>query len=134
MKRLVLFAMALAFSGAALATAAGAPRISVDPRSFDFGRVRPGRDLWKEFRVANGGSAVLSIESVSTSCQCTTAPIADADRNVAPGKSISLRVRLVTPEEAGPVRQSVRIRSNDPERRDVEIEIRARVVRGAGGR
>jgi hypothetical protein len=117
--------------GLFLAGAAGAeekkpaPRIRVEPESFDFGNALPGRTLRKEFTVKNSGDAVLELQNVSTTCGCTAA-IAGESR-IAPGRSTPLRVTLETRAYSGKVERRVLVRSNDPETPLLEVKVSATV-------
>ena len=62
---------------------AAAPRIRVEPESFDFGKAQPGKTLRKDFTIRNFGDAALVIEGVSTTCGCTAA--LSAQSRVEPG-------------------------------------------------
>ncbi len=106
-----------------------APRIVVEPKHFDFGRVLPGKTLHKDFQVRNFGSRDLEIQGVSTSCGCTAA--LTESRRLAPGRSSVLSVSLSTREDHGRVRRSVLIRSNDPRTPVLEISLEADVAPGS---
>lgn len=123
--------------GAALLLLAGAaeaeekkpaPRIRVEPGSFDFGNALPGKTLRKEFAVRNFGDAALLIESVSTTCGCTAA-LPEVLR-IEPGGSTPLRVTFETRRYEGKVERRVLIRSNDPDSPLLEVRVSATV--GAG--
>jgi hypothetical protein len=121
----------VALAGAARADAppspaAAAPRIVIEPVTFDFGTLRPGGTVEKEFVVRNHGRAELAIESLVTSCGCTAA-LTDS-RTVKPGASTALRIRLVAPDAPGPLRKSVLVKSNDPARPTFEVQIEALVT------
>ena len=117
-----------------LAGAAGAeekrpaPRIRVDPKSFDFGSALPGKTLRKEFTIRNFGDAALLIESVSTTCGCTAA--LPEERRVEPGGSTPLRVTFETRRFSGKVERRVIVRSNDPETPLLEVRVSATVGEG----
>ena len=118
MRRVFLaVALAAAALGAGPALAADddakAPRIRVEPESFDFGRALPGKTLRKDFRISNFGDAPLTIDGVSTTCGCTAALAAES--RVEPGGSTVLRVTLQTRRDFGRVEREVLVRSNDPE-------------------
>lgn len=102
------------------------PRIRVDPTIFDFGKVRPGKALRREFRVRNLGDEPLVIERISRSCRCTSAETDASTLEV--GASTPLRVGLETPRTPGPVEETVLIRSNDPKTPLLEIRLQATVV------
>jgi hypothetical protein len=109
-----------------------APRIVVEPTSFDFGAVKAARVVQKEFLVRNHGRALLLIESVTSSCGCTAA--LTESKTVKPGGSTPLRVTLTAPAEQGRLLKSVLIKSNDPARPSVEVKVEALVVGRSGNR
>jgi hypothetical protein len=104
------------------------PRITAVPDAFDFGDVLPGKVLAKEVVVRNHGDADLVLSKVDTTCNCTIAGTYASV--IPPGGGTTLRVALTTPEIAGPTMQSVRITSNDPEQRELIIDVKATVVGG----
>jgi hypothetical protein len=121
---------AFALAAAALTTLAGAeppkaPRIRVEPESFDFGRALPGKTLRKDFRIRNFGDAPLAIEGVSTTCGCTAALAAES--RVEPGGATALRVTLRTRRDFGRVEREVLVRSNDPKAPLVKVRVTATV-------
>jgi hypothetical protein len=107
-------------------TAAGGPRLAVEPESFDFGEARAQRTLSKEFRLVNFGDAELEVVRISTSCGCTV--VETGSRSIAAGESTRLRVELQTRDDRGLVVRSVLIETNDSERPRVTLELRATVV------
>jgi hypothetical protein len=102
-----------------------APRIRVEPESFDFGRALPGKVLRKEFTVRNFGDAPLVLERVSTTCGCTAA--LSAEDRVAPGGATLLRVTFETRSYAGRVERQVLVRSNDPKTPLLTVKVSATV-------
>ena len=127
MRRLLaLVGLCVALGGTNLAEEAHGPRIRVDPATFDFGRVRPGRSLRKEFRLRNLGDQPLVIERISRSCRCTSAETKES--TLEPSASTSLRIGLETPDFAGRVEERVLLRSNDPDTPLLEIRLLATVV------
>jgi hypothetical protein len=119
-------ALALLLAATLSAEEARGPRIRVEPESFDFGRVLPGRTLRKEFRLRNLGDATLLIEGISKSCGCTEANTEAS--TLAPGGATPLLVQLTTPRAAGEVEERVLLRSNDRETPLLEIRLEATVV------
>jgi hypothetical protein len=110
---------------------APAPKISVEPASFDFGKALPGKTLEKQFSIRNFGDADLVIEQVTTTCGCTAALLDEQHRQLKPGQSGQLRVRLQTREYSGRLVRSVMVRSNDPARKLLEIKVEANVQAGS---
>ena len=106
--------------------ASPAPRIVVQPASFEFGTVKAGKAVEKEFLIHNHGRADLVIESVVSSCGCTAA-LTDS-KTVKPGGSTPLRVTLTAPEESGRLQKSVLLKSNDPAHPTVEVKIEATIA------
>ena len=107
------------------------PRISVEPATFDFGRVLQQRTLQKEFKVRNFGGADLLIEGVSTTCGCTTTDSAGQpilNKVLKPGGSMPMTVKLETRTAEGKLSRSVLIRSNDPAKPMLELKVEATVV------
>jgi len=103
---------------------AAAPRIVVEPTSFDFGNVKVGKQVQKEFLIRNHGAGELVIDVVSD-CNCTGA-LPDSNR-VKPGGRTPLRVTF-TAEAPGRIRKSVIVKSNDPAKPSVEVKIEATAV------
>ena len=122
----VLVAFALVLAATAIAEESRGPRIRVEPESFDFGKVLPGRTLRKEFRLRNLGDDALVIERISRSCGCTAASIEVTA--LPPGESTPLRITVETRDASGTVEHEVLVRSNDPETPTLEIGLRATVV------
>jgi hypothetical protein len=105
---------------------APAPRIVVEPMSFEFGTVRAGRAVQKEFLVRNHGRVDLVIHKIVSSCGCTAA-LTDS-QTVKPGGSTPLRVTFTAPDEPGRLQKSVLLQTNDPVRPTLELKIEATVA------
>jgi hypothetical protein len=123
-RRALLVAVGL-LAATAAAEDAAAPRIRVEPESFDFGNALPGKTLRKDFTVRNFGDVALVIEGVSTTCGCTAA--LPEERRVEPGGSTLLRVTFETRRYSGRVERRVIVRSNDPKRPVAEVRVSATV-------
>jgi hypothetical protein len=125
---LVVGVLLLTLGSAACTGANAAPGITVAPASHDFGLVGPDT-VTTVFTVRNAGDGPLQIESVSTSCGCTTAEM--STQTVAPGESASLTVTFDPQAHAGAVGQFVRfvyLRTNDPVTPEIELKISAEVA------
>jgi len=105
------------------------PRIAVEPASFDFGESVPQGTLNKEFSIRNDGSQNLVIEKVVTDCGCTAAFLDPQEKLLKPGGTATLRVTLRTGVAPGAVVKRVLIHSNDPARRLIAVQLKAKVVR-----
>ena len=106
-----------------------APRIAVEPPSFDFGKVLPEKAVSRAFAIRNFGKQDLIVDSVTTSCGCTvTDPPPPVKMVLKPGANQPLKVTLTTPANAGPISKSVLVHSNDPDHASFEIKLLATVV------
>jgi hypothetical protein len=105
---------------------APAPRIVVEPASFDFGTLRPARVVQKEFMLLNHGRADLLVDSIVSSCGCTAAKL--ETQVLKPGESTPLRIILTAPDEPGRLQKSVLVKSNDPAQPTLVVKILAVVV------
>ncbi|MBM4466614.1 MAG: DUF1573 domain-containing protein [Chloroflexi bacterium] len=109
---------------------AQAGRIKITPASWDFGEIPPTAKVSHTFTVTNVGQGPLDITGVSTSCGCTTAEV-DRTR-LKPGEQTTLRVTFDPQAHGGSTGRFLRlvyVRSNDPERPEVQIEIHVTVSR-----
>jgi len=107
------------------------PRIEIVPSSYDFG-VIPYRAVEVSFTVRNTGGSPLKIEGVSTSCGCTRAEVKKEE--LLPGEETELLVtfdpNLMEERLTGRIYRVVYVKSNDPERPEVEVEIWATLEEG----
>jgi uncharacterized protein DUF1573 len=131
-RALVLVALALVptllrADAPAASPSPAAPRIVVEPASFDFGTIKPGGVVQREFVLRNIGRADLVIEEIVSSCNCT-AILEETPQTLKPGARTPMRVRLTAPAEAGKLQKSVLIKSNDPAQRTFEVKVEALVA------
>ncbi|NOZ83183.1 MAG: DUF1573 domain-containing protein [Euryarchaeota archaeon] len=131
--RLVLALVGAVIAGAAILaylSAGGAPKAVVVPPSYDFGRV-PYTEVVATLRLVNTGDAPLVVEGVSTSCGCTRAEVSKS--YLKPGEEAELRIsfdpRRMGTEIEGEVYREVYILTNDPEKPELVVPVRAVVVR-----
>lgn len=107
------------------------PQIEITPASHDFGEIAYRR-VETDLQVSNAGGRMLEILSVSTSCGCTTAEI--SAKSLPPGQAAQLHVTFdpTLMGEEGEILRMVYIKSNDPSRPEVEVELRGKVVKPGG--
>jgi hypothetical protein len=91
--------------------------------SHDFGKVKQGEVLTKEFVFRNAGDATLVVERVETTCGCTAA-LVSADK-IGPGKEGKIKVSLDTHGYSGRMTRYVYLISNDAESPRRELSITA---------
>jgi glutathione peroxidase len=88
------FAQSAAPEGAQDGKTKPAPKISLDEREYNFGKVKEGEEVSHTFKIKNEGAAELVIHNVSPACGCTAS---DFTRKLAPGEEgkITLAVRTL---------------------------------------
>ena len=101
------------------------PRLTVSETVHDFGRVAQGDTLQQEFELTNSGDAELQISEVKPSCGCTTT--GEWPHTLQPGQSGKLPITIDTAHFVGPIIKTVTIWSNDPERPERTLELRAKI-------
>lgn len=124
-KYILILVMLLSLSSLA-GCRASPPAVSIEPASQDLGE-RPQQPLELSYTVRNMGGSMLLIKKITTSCDCTKASV---DRTEIPaGQAANLRVTLDPGEDNlyGNVLRVVYLRSNDPQRPEVEAEFRVTI-------
>lgn len=114
----------------AQAASTGRPQAALPVEFYDFGAVGSRDVVRHDFLIINRGSAPLVIQSVSTTCGCTTAEITASV--IPPGKAS--RATLIFdagyhPVAGQTVRRGLILETNDPERSELEIWVQAEVGR-----
>jgi len=113
-------------TGLLLAACGGSkqPQITVETIDTDWGHVVNGDILSRDLTVRNDGAAPLVIESVVTSCSCTSAQL--SPMTIEPGAKGTLHVEFDAgahgPELTGQLIRQVFITSNDPQQPEAQIE------------
>ena len=105
----------------------GQPAIQLPETNHDFGEIQQGDVATMQLPVRNTGTEDLHIESVSTSCGCTSAEVEPA--TIPPDGEGTLTINYdsgVHPDK-GPVWRIVYIASDDPETPEAQVEIRGMV-------
>lgn len=110
------------------------PKIEVYPDSYDLGTVVYGEVAKKVFEIKNVSNEPLEIQKVSTSCGCTKAVIEDDVKSILPGKSANMIVTFdpaahKDDSDLGKIVRIIYIKSNDPEKPEIEIKITANVIK-----
>jgi len=106
----------------------GNPQIELPQTEHDFGDVQQGDVVTVTLPVRNVGKKDLHIESVATSCGCTSAKV--EPQVIAPGGEATLTVWYdsgLHPDE-GPIWRVVYITTDDPETPEARVDIRATVI------
>ncbi len=103
---------------------AAPPRIVIEPARQELGEV-PQQLIELTFTVRNEGGSPLTIQKISTSCDCTKAEISLDE--IPAGGTAELRVSLDPLEDHlyGSITRVVYIRSNDPEQPEAQAKFHA---------
>lgn len=113
-----------------LAACAGAPALSLETTNLSLGDVVNGDIASHEVVVRNLGNEPLIVESVSTSCGCTTATLEPL--TIDPGASGVLHIEVDSgahgPELIGPLVRQVFITSNDPQQPEAQVELTVNIL------
>jgi hypothetical protein len=121
---LLILATAAATVKGSEAPAAVLPHLSMDSVTKDVGAVRKGVKIEAVFEVRNTGPAPLVISEARPSCGCT---VATFDREIGPGEAGKIRASVETKNFSGPITKTVTVVSNDPERPQLALTIKADV-------
>lgn len=106
------------------------PVLTADATTFDFGEVVNGDIATHDFVIRNEGEATLVIESVITTCGCTTATL--EPMRIPAGETGILHVAFDSgahgPNLTGEILRQIIIASNDPNQPEAIVEITAYVI------
>jgi hypothetical protein len=127
----------------------GTPKIIVEPKEYDAGEVSMTAGLVKHtYKIENSGSGDLEINSIKTSCMCTTAVLEVGDEKSPQfsmhNKNLLWTGKIPAKGEAdlevtfdpafheskgiGDVVRVVSFYTNDPDRKKVEVKLTASVI------
>lgn len=92
---------------------AKAPRLVLSEPLLDMGRFSSSNSLEKSITLSNTGKKELSLRAIQPNCQCLT--VTPSDKTVAPGKSITLRVKFDPAQQRkGTLQKFITFYTNDP--------------------
>jgi hypothetical protein len=121
MRKITILSLALAAVLVLGACSGGTPDIDVALQSKDLGTIQQGDVATAEIPVRNTGQGELRIETVSTSCGCTSAEVQPL--RIPPGGEGVLTIRY----DSGVHQRYIYVATNDPDQPEVEVLIRATV-------
>jgi mono/diheme cytochrome c family protein len=124
LRRIAVLLLAVLTISAA-APRGGKPAAKLDEVMKDLGDVPSNRRVEARFAVRNDGDAPLELSVAHTSCACVSARTSAA--RVPPAGEATILVTYDAEGQAGEKRESVTIRTNDPERSEIFLVFRVRV-------
>jgi len=104
--------------------AVAAPKIEVLPETKDAGIVAKGQMIESTFVIKNNGASDLVISDARPGCGCT---VASFDKLIKPGAEGKLVSSVDTKNFSGPISKSILLVSNDPDRPQLNLFIKATV-------
>lgn len=112
------------------ACSGGEPQLSLETTGFDFGGIVNGNIVSRDVTVKNEGDALLVVDTVSTSCGCTTATL--EPMTIPAGGDAILHIEFDSgahgPELTGEVMRRVIIASNDLIQPEAVVEFVANIL------
>ncbi|MFQ5855042.1 MAG: DUF1573 domain-containing protein [Anaerolineae bacterium] len=105
----------------------GQPAIDLPQTQHDFGEIQQGEVATIQLPVRNTGEKDLHIESVSTSCGCTSAKVEPMTIPPNGEGTLSIDYNSGLHPDKGPIFRTVYIASDDPETPEAQVEIRGDV-------
>jgi hypothetical protein len=87
------------------------PKIEFDADTYTFGRLPVGSIIQHDFVISNVGNAALTISNAVPSCTCTR--VSGWTRQIPPGETGVVSVKVKPPAIPGPIEKTVAIQSND---------------------
>ena len=108
----------------AKSAAVAAPKIEVIPETKDAGTVAKGQLIESTFLVKNNGASDLIISDARPGCGCT---VASFDKVIKPGGEGKVVSSVDTKNFSGPISKSILLVSNDPDRPQLNLFVKATV-------
>lgn len=109
---------------AAKAAVVTAPKIEVVPETKDVGTIAKGQVIDATFVIKNSGGSDLIVSDARPSCGCT---VASFDKVIKPGGEGKVVSSVDTKTFSGPISKSILLVSNDPDRPQMNLFVKANV-------
>jgi hypothetical protein len=95
------------------------PKLVLEKQEIDLGTVYNGTIVKARVKLTNGGTDRLFIQSIRTSCGCTT--VKQPKTELKPGEADVLEIEFNSAGFRGPVTKYVHIETNDPANQNVSV-------------
>ena len=109
-------------AAAAPGKSVAAPKIEISAETKDMGTVPKGQVIETDFVIKNTGGSDLVITDARPSCGCT---VSNFDKLIKPGAEGKVHTSVDTKSFAGPISKSVLVVSNDPDRPQMNLFVKA---------
>jgi len=100
-----------------------APKLMIENRVHDFGRIKQGSVVETTFTIMNEGKSDLNIRKTKSTCACTVST--PEKSTLEPGEQIKINVSFNSTGRRGTQQKSVTIFTNDPSGPTQRITIKA---------
>lgn len=104
--------------------AVAAPKIEIAQETKEMGTVPKGQVIETDFMIKNVGGSDLVITDARPSCGCT---VSSFDKLIKPGAEGKVHTSVDTKSFSGPISKSVLVVSNDPDRPQMNLFVKALV-------
>lgn len=125
--RVGLLLMAVVLVGLLAGCSRGQPTIQLPETNHEFGEIQQGEVARLQLPVRNIGTKDLHIESVSTSCGCTSASVEPTTIPPNSEGTLSISYDSGLHPDKGPIWRIVYIASDDPQTPEAQVELRGTV-------
>ena len=102
--------------------AVAAPKVDIGQETKDVGTVPKGQVIETDFIIKNIGGSDLVITDARPSCGCT---VSSFDKLIKPGAEGKVHTSVDTKSFSGPISKSVLVVSNDPDRPQINLFVKA---------
>ena len=99
-----------------------APKLEISQETKDMGTVPKGQVIETDFLIHNSGGSDLVITDARPSCGCT---VSSFDKMIKPGADGKVHTSVDTKNFSGPISKSVLVVSNDPDRPQMNLFVKA---------
>lgn len=100
---------------------------TVDPFTWDFGKVKEGEVLTHTFLLKNQTSKALNIKNINTSCGCTASEA--KKKTLLAQETTDIEVRFKTKGYSGPTQQYIYVNTDDLDNPVIRFIIKADIVK-----
>ncbi len=105
------------------------PRLYVEQRTQELGRVLEGSIVPVRWRLVNQGDADLIITSTKAACGCTVIQLDEKDKIIPPGGSVDINAEYNSKGRRSEQLKTITVYSNDPAEPDLKLKFHASVYR-----
>lgn len=102
-------------------------KASVSETVFDFGQIKKGEKVSKQFTISNAGSKKLIVRTVKNNCGCIKTTL--SKNEILPGETATLRIDYDSFAKEGRDQKIVTMILNDPLMPEVKFEVKGEVLK-----